>query len=285
MTTERKHGSAILNCPSDGHLPANVDLFNVIASKFLHFKKELGGRLSFRNKFDIHDLLRPDLVWGIDDRVLVENPAYQVPFRHICFLQSDFGGGVIREGTGWLAGPRLLVTSAHVVHRTGQQASKPLSVTIIPALDGDGHEPYGRFTIYTDAIHLPVNDPVEGSPDDYAAIVIPSAPTAGWFGLKMLNDSTGTVGPVRISGYPESVTLKSVEHKMRQFRCAGSVTYGEHFLKYDIDTTEGQSGSPVWIDEGGKIGMVVGIHVQGTANGNQAIRITPQVYDFINKFQ
>lgn len=283
MTT--KHESAISYPPSNGRPPARSYLFNASISKFLSFKKKLRDLFSFKNKLDFSNLMKPDLVWGTEDRELVESPAYQVPFRHICFLRSDFGGGITREGTGWLAGPRLLVTSAHVVHRTGQSASKPLSVTIIPALDGDGHEPYDRFTVSTDAIHLPVNDPVEGSPDDYAVIVIPSTPTAGWFGLKMLSDSVKTVDDVNVSGYPEIVTLNSAEHKMRQFRCTGSVTCEDRFLKYKIDTTEGQSGSPVWINEGGKIGMVVGIHVQATADGNRAIRITPQVYDFINKFQ
>ena len=55
-------------------------------------------------------------------------------------------------------------------------------------------------------------------------------------------------------------------------------------LSYTIDTTGGQSGSPVYKGSG-KNTVSIGIHTNGSNKVNKATRITKSMFDYFNKFR
>lgn len=246
MTAESKHGST--HRPPTGHL-----LDGISRDKQFIFRFE-GSKLK-----EIRD-------------------PHQNPInRCICQVRADFGDGQIAYGTGWLAGPRLLVTAAHVVHRTGQVANKPISVSIIPALDGEGREPYGRVTVHSDAIHLPVNDPEVASPSDYAVIILPESQKIGWLSFNVIGDEKLGSNDLYIAGY---INGKSV-----QFFNFGKVNdYTDSQFDYVVTTKKGMSGSPILLHDGDNY-VSVGIHVADGSECGVAVRITPQVYAFIHRIE
>ena len=57
----------------------------------------------------------------------------------------------------------------------------------------------------------------------------------------------------------------------------------DKFIKYQIPTEFGQSGSPIIKREGGKE-FIMGVHIGGLAKQNMAVRLTPQKRKIINEW-
>ncbi len=97
------------------------------------------------------DLLKSNVglegVIGNDDRVWVRDTRDQrYPWaRKICSLIVTTQAGQRLRGTGWIAGPRLILTAAHnlYIHERG---GWPSSVTVIPGRNGF-RAPYSYFNV------------------------------------------------------------------------------------------------------------------------------------------
>src|SRR5690348_1724813 len=64
---------------------------------------------------------------GVDDRTLVEEPA-SPPYSCVCAIEALAADGLtIMRGTGWLMGPRAVVTAAHCLYPrpVGSRAEEP----------------------------------------------------------------------------------------------------------------------------------------------------------------
>lgn len=62
------------------------------------------------------------------------------------------------------------------------------------------------------------------------------------------------------------------------FMAQRTKSVSDRVITYDIDTTGGQSGSPVWVlQDGNRYG--VGIHTNGANSGNSATRISGAVFN------
>lgn len=282
MTKKHKHKSSVPNRLSDDPMPSKANDSGISATAFLLFKKHLNGKYSLlREHTNIERLLEfpPD-----DHRVLVRHPEASEPYRHICYINANFGGDGEFTGTGWLAGPRLIVTAAHVVR---QPECTLRSLTITRAYDGDNHGRYKPITISSDALarslHVPANYQHENSADDYAAIILQSSQPDGYLRFAVLDDETLNSHTFHVGGYPDQFTsTDGIVYSKRQCEHSGIIQQCTNsFIKYHIDTTSGQSGGPVWIDHG-ENQVVVGIHV---GEDNRAVRINQKVYDFINRIQ
>ena len=55
-------------------------------------------------------------------------------------------------------------------------------------------------------------------------------------------------------------------------------------LVYDLDTYEGQSGSPLWAQVGGQF-VVVGVHTWGDQANNSGVRVTDDVLAAIHRWK
>ncbi|MCI5210198.1 MAG: hypothetical protein D3910_15700, partial [Candidatus Electrothrix sp. ATG2] len=209
-----------------------------------------------------------EVVIGKDDRIQITNTkAY--PWRTICSLIITARDGSRWIGTGWLVGPRTVITAGHVVymHKRGGWAR---SIDVIPGRNGSDR-PYG--TCPSSNFHS-----VKGwtknkkRSHDYGAIILPkSCPYGnqlGYFGYANLGYFSLLGLKVNLSGYPGDKPSGTQWWHARRIKWVTPRT-----LVYNIDTAGGQSGSPVWRLKGGKR-HVVGIHTNGSVLGNSRSGIT-----------
>lgn len=214
-----------------------------------------------------------------DGRVRINQTAL-LPWRMICALLITGSNGVRAVGTGWLIGPRTLVTAGHCVHHPdlGGWAAR---IEVSAGRDGEQF-PYGTFTgtrfsalqEWTTG-HVPELD--------YGCIHLdaPLGERTGWFSLQPVSDAELRDRTVAIAGYPadRGQGTELYSHAQKLLRVDPQRLY------YDVDTFGGQSGSPAWLESSGIAPIVVGIHAYGVAGtpagygivANSATRLIPPV--------
>jgi glutamyl endopeptidase len=220
-----------------------------------------------------------EVVIGTDDRVKIGNTTLY-PWRCICSLLITAKDGSRWIGTGWLVGPRTLITAGHVVymHSRGGWVRE---IEVIPGRNGSSR-PYGscKATSFRSVKGWTVN---KRRSHDYGAIVLPRdcafGTRLGYFGYANLSFFSLLGLKVNLSGYPGDKPAGTQWWHARRITFVTTRT-----LVYNIDTFGGQSGSPVWRLRNGKR-HVVGIHTNGSTSGNSATRITKPVFDNIKKWK
>ena len=223
---------------------------------------------------------------GADDRQRILETDLR-PWRMICALRMfapGGGGGAI--GTGWLAGPRTVVTAGHCVHHVGFFGGWADTIQVSAGRNG-GAFPFGSVT----ATRFSSVDRwiKTADPDfDIGCIHLEESlgETVGWFSIGSLTPAELESHRVNISGYPGDRGNGTEQY----FHANRVLSVGERRVFYDVDTMGGQSGSPVWVHEsGGTPPMVIGIHAYGTGGtpfdlgitANSAPRIIPEVFEQI----
>ena len=212
-------------------------------------------------------------VIGHDDRSRVESP-HEAPYRWICSLIIVAANGSRWIGTGWLAGPRIVVTAGHNVfmHRQGGWANQ---IMVIPGRNLEA-APYGRVVARRfHSVAGWVNEKKEAH--DYGAIMLPEpiGDSAGYFGYDDLSNTELNRSILNVIGYPGDKERGTMwGHSLGISRISSDT------LTYDIDTAGGQSGAPVFRVVGDDV-TVVGIHNYGDLAGNSASRINEKVFDNI----
>jgi V8-like Glu-specific endopeptidase len=209
----------------------------------------------------------------------------QPPLNLICSIEVDFGDGrLVPSGTGWLAGPRTVVTAAHVLHWQRPVATR---VRVIPGRDVD-REPFGSQI--SNHFHIPDHwngqqtDPPEL---DIAAIRLPAPfPGLAWLGVAALADAALSNRFVSVTGYPAVVNKKEIGAKQLWWHAQiiGHLTDGRIF--YTTDTSGGQSGAPVILmpskdSDLPKAPLVVGVHSRGTFTQNSGTRINAEKFGLL----
>jgi lysozyme family protein/V8-like Glu-specific endopeptidase len=243
------------------------------------------------------------LIGPTEDRVRVLDTSAH-PWRMICLLRMSDGS----SGTGWFAGPRTIITSAHCLF-SDRSRQWVREVEVIPGCDG-GNAPFGsvtsrRFAIHRDwQAHLQGGDLRSALPYDYGAIFLeqPFPQDLGWFSLQEVA-SPGDVMDSRanVSGYPAFLYKvrrlgngRLVEEQVpvsppAQYHHADFVRFADvHRIFYGTDTSPGQSGSPVFVYDGPEDAApkVIGVHghpesltPSASAEANGAPSLRPEVFD------
>lgn len=220
---------------------------------------------------------------GDDDRVVVKEVKNR-PWRMICqlIMKPQDGGELL--GTGWLAGPRTVVTAGHnVLNKSLGGWAK--SVQVRPARNGDGDPPFGvkeskRFSTinkWKDSYEEPESQREKDF--DFAAIHLPEPFEfdLGSFGMKALPSGDLFEKPVNVAGYPLSAPPGSPGIHFLYMARDQIVDVLDNRLDYLSDTKKGQSGAPVIIFPDGLDGdpLVVGVHAYGLKDEeNYGPRIT-----------
>lgn len=228
-----------------------------------------------------------ETVIGIDDRVRIVDTDLP-PWRMICSLTMQGPGGAA-IGTGWLVGPKTVLTAGHCVFSSQFFGGWAESITLIPGRDGS-EEPFGQ----TVATRLSATDRWVESEDpdfDIGCIHLEEAigDTVGWFAIGALPDAELSSFLINVSGYPgdRGNGRELYFHKNRILRVT------DRRIFYDVDTFGGQSGAPAWIyPEGSETPLAVGIHAYGTGGtpssfgltANSSPRIIPEVFDLIQSW-
>jgi glutamyl endopeptidase len=224
-------------------------------------------------------------VLGQDDRVRILDTELP-PWRMICALEMRGPSGAGAIGTGWLVGPRTLLTAGHCVHSGRFFGGWASEIAVSPGRNG-GTFPFDtvRSTRFASV------DAWIGREDpdfDIGCVHLdqPIGERLGWFAIGALPPKELEGCLVNVSGYPvdRGDGTEQYHHRNRVLRVS------ERRLFYDVDTYGGQSGAPVWIHESIKAPpLVVGIHAYGTSGtppafhieANSAPRIIPEVLDRI----
>ncbi len=226
-----------------------------------------------------------ETVIGEDERTrIVETDL--LPWRMIGALRL-FGATGSAVGTGWLAGPRTIVTAGHCVHHMPFFGGWVERIEVSAGRDAD------RFPFATvSASRFSALDKwVETADADFDIGCIhldePLGDQTGFFSYATMTPEELTTHLVNISGYPAD--RGNGEQQFFHFNRVLSV--GPRRVFYDVDTFGGQSGSPVWVQESADADpVVIGIHAYGTGGtpfdlgitANSAPRIIPEVFDIIN---
>lgn len=234
----------------------------------------VGGRLrAIDSLLQPVDGYRPEVVVGSDDRVRIRETA-QFPWRVICALRIHSASGDQYVGTGWLAGPRTVITAGHCVYldAMGGWAER---VEVSPARNANDR-PFS--SIASTEFQSVRGWTIEGKREhDYAAIILPAdqaVPEAGHFGYAVYDASCLLGTYLNVSGYPADKDDGTQWWSARTTRKIDDTR-----IWYDVDTAAGQSGAPVWrLDPKTNRRIVVGIHTNGAETGNSATRISHEVF-------
>ena len=222
---------------------------------------------------------------GRDDRQRVTDTEL-TPWRRICSLQmrGRLGSGVI--GTGWLVGPRTVISAGHCVYSEDFFGGWASEITVIPGRNG-ADEPFGS-TISEDFSSTD-RWVRERDPDfDIGCIHLnePIGEAAGWFGIATIPADDLNDHLINVSGYPGDLGngTELYTHRNRILRIT------EQRIYYDVDSFAGESGGPAWIVRSNSAApTVVGIHAYGLSGtpaalgitANSAPRITSDVFEQI----
>lgn len=207
----------------------------------------------------------------------------QAPWRWVCWLRTVWLDGrgfpVARvHGTGWLAGPRTVVTAGHCVyHRDFGWARR---VEVYVGRDGTGRQ----STHVADDLHAVAGWTEGQRPEyDYGAVRLAEPVRGGgcfrWAALP--DDRLRALAFSYLAGYPSDRPAGTLW--VATGRLAG---VRDRTLRYPMASAGGQSGGPVFFRSGADR-VAVGIHAYGPADktavapradlANLAVRITPDV--------
>ena len=196
----------------------------------------------------------------------------------ICYVKAYYTQGYT-NGTGFIVGSHTVVTAAHVISYKGQT---PIKVEVYPA-KRDSQNPYGIFSTTKAAVPKKWSENLH--PDyDYGIITVNAdicaAVGGAKFGYRVMSDSALDGESVTITGYPS-------QHLYQQWTQKDTIRYPkEKRLYYAIDTSDGQSGSPIYANGY----WAEGIHTrswsasQGLESYNSGVRITQEVYNSIKLY-
>ncbi len=275
--------------------PGGPDPSDKVMPEFREAFADLGRRLQSRaaGTGDEPDV-QERILLGKDDRRRISDTS-KPPFQAICYLSIVTDRGKTIRGTGWLAGPQLVVTAGHCVYRR-DEGQFVRSITVSPGLNAStsqappqkvarsaSRNPFRTIRKYADP-----STAASRIPDyDFGAILLDRPfPGIGYFGYDAYSDGQLDGLVVNVVGYPGERNPPTMwGHALPMLAPSA------RRLIYQIDTTPGQSGSEVYDfvpgqgDEPDQF-VVVGIHNSGANDRpeNYAARIIDEVKEIIHNW-
>lgn len=210
----------------------------------------------------------PDSIIGTDDRRKAKaNPAV---------VQIQRNG--YNHCTGWMIADDTLVTAAHCLYdwSRGDWVSK---LTFRPSDWSQwSYEFASQSWISSDYAR-------SGSANsDWGVVKFPRPISASWFGMKPSTYASELTGErATITGFPGEKGRGLIRDYAQLWSANGTLQAGsEARVCYSIDTTGGQSGSPVYL--GDRTAVAIHSHGvgDGACSGNSGVRITPRMIDTFN---
>lgn len=218
----------------------------------------------------------PETVCLPDDRSQVSDTT-QAPWSANCELIITMPKGTA-VGTGWLAGPKLVITAGHCVHEGAGGQFFP-SVEVIPGMNGP-QRPFGSKI--SSKLRASTEWQTNGTwVQDYGAIILDTpfltsnGRSPAIHTVAVLTDEELARSELYLSGYPADKPFGS---QWTDSDPVSAVRVDQ--LTYMLDTYGGHSGSAVLLNSAP---VVVGIHNYGGCP-NKCTRITSKVKQDIDRW-
>lgn len=215
-------------------------------------------------------------VIGTDGRTKVASTTIK-PYSAIAYIEISWPDGKTSLGTAWMIGDNSAATAGHCVY-SDIHGGWATNIRIWPGKHGYGfwNNPYGT----SDSTRLVVSQAwVNSASEEYDWGLIEFdkdiGVSTGILTYTYVSNLVIKNARVTISGYPG-------EHRYEQYEMSGLIDdYSEKKLYYKIDTSGGQSGSPILNSDN----IAYGIHCYSEEDGyNSGTRITHEVYNWFNTF-
>lgn len=223
----------------------------------------------FKNSFTLIDFELKKIIIGDDERSI--SPISTFPYKSICLLEILDKNNESYQGTGFFISPRCVVTAGHCVFFNGKWAKEIAVLSTIKNKNGSFEKTSSNNF---KSVKGWVSD---GDINfDYGAVILNDSALYSSIGagLKLNNDINEN--SIVISGYPK-------DKNKTQWMSNGVVQKRSKYrLYYELDTLEGNSGSPI-LSNSGINSNVIGIHTQGD-NPNYGIRLNQQIIDRIQEW-
>lgn len=218
--------------------------------------------------------VQPNSLIGDDNRSRI-TATTTYPYSAVCHITITWPDGTSSVGTAWMYWEDVAITAGHCVY-SADHGGWATSIQVRPGANGTS-SPYG--VVYSTTIHTSTKWIEDSNWEyDYGVIELSSdiGNSTGWFGTSWTIWSLkGT--DVTITGYPG-------EYYRQMWTMSGEITKSATRKVYynAIDTTGGQSGSPIYDSDY----YVVGIHAYSEGSyGNSGTRITSSLFDFFHSFR
>ena len=266
---------------SSNHHFGNYQRKSTLADTLFHAKEKRSG-LSLEN------------VIGEDERFKIADTMIY-PFSAICALKLYFPhqNDPPFAGSGALISPNVVLTCAHNFYDQKAKA-QAYKVQVAPAQPKPHTFPFGEF----DAKEILYPKEFQENPIaalDFGAVILDKAigEETGYFRVLEARSEDFSRFLLHLTGYPAMIKYDGGTSKIMWTHSAGmrSITDGE--LRYFIDTSGGNSGSPVYFYEGNNPDLppsIVAVHSGGRpdyptpsrpAEYNMGAHITGEVFETI----
>jgi V8-like Glu-specific endopeptidase len=208
----------------------------------------------------------------------------------ICSLEITGRSGERGTGTGFLVGPKLVLTAGHCVFGRDDLGGWAMSIVVAAGRSGVTN-PFGSVSaVRADALDGWVDD--EDPDFDIGCIQLaePLGKAVGWFDVAALANDELQSRRVNVAGYPSDKHGGTVLYHHADVIAALRARRVFHLA----DTERGSSGAPVWIEAGSKLPpTVVAVHAYGVdgsppdvkVESNSGTRVTADVLAQINRWR
>jgi glutamyl endopeptidase len=211
------------------------------------------------------------------DALMPINDTTGIPWRSICQLIITRQNNSKAYGTGWFAGPALIVTAGHCIvdHQNGGWAS---SIAAVPASNGTYPPPFNMWQASGVEAHPNWANHADARFDyGFISLTDPSiGQQLGWFGFSVLPDDRVVNLMVNIAGYPADKPSGTM-----WFNTGRVIGADAAYLEYMLETEAGESGGPVFWYGGDNQRVVVATHAYHTGTSNKGLRVTVEMYNRI----
>ena len=233
------------------------------------------------------------IIGSTDDRTPVsEYNRYQFPYTSIGYIVTEWENKEPTRGTGVLIGDNIVLTAGHNIYDI-ENNKLALAVIFYPGRwsnTGSGMQPFGYATginyyyqEFRENVDLSTTA-VEAAGYDWGIIVLDRniGNDVGYMGVNYYDDYLDLRNKnIRITGYPANINNNTNVVKYNQYEATGNIAgVTNDAISYTIDTSGGQSGSPVYELNN----CVIGIHNFAGNTVNYGKRVDDLVYywcDFI----
>jgi V8-like Glu-specific endopeptidase len=218
-----------------------------------------------------------EVVFGTDDRVRVDDITGE-PWRRICSLRIGGPSGELFAGTGWILGRYTVATAGHCVYL--RELASWASYVDVRIEQANG---VPRRILRSRNLKSTSNWIENVGPQYDLGLIILDEPLGdelGSFAFGTFSNAELVGTATTVCGYPADR-----DHGRNQYRDTRQILAVDPYaLRYRIDTFEGQSGAPVWLDVNGTP-VVVGVHVSGALGTNAAVRINDDVRELLRSWR